>query len=438
MQNDIKIGSIVLSLMVRLCFLTTEAFGQIKYVGVNLASAEFGEGNLPGTYNQHYTYPTPAEVDYFVSKGMNVFRLPFRWERLQQAKLAAFNQAELARIESFVNYAASKNAYTILDPHNYARYYGDIIGSDQLPVVVFEDFWQRLAAHFKDNSYVIFGLMNEPHSMSMELWLADANAAISAIRSTGAANLILVPGNAWTGAHSWNANWYGTPNGIVMRNIVDPGNNYAFEVHQYLDDNSSGTSASCVSLTIGSSRLKDFTGWLRNYNKRGFLGEFGISVSEDCQAALDDMLTYVDENSDVWLGWSYWAAGPWWGDYMFSIEPRNGEDRPQMDILEKHMGNSSGNGDSNHDHPERFALDQNYPNPFNPGTTITYRLAKPVFVTLAIYNIDGQLVATLVRTQQERGCYSVSWHAVGVSSGIYFYHITAGEFSETKKCLIIQ
>ncbi|HIB99683.1 TPA: glycoside hydrolase family 5 protein, partial [Candidatus Poribacteria bacterium] len=47
----------------------------------------------------------------------------------------------------------------------------------------------------------------------------------------------------------------------------------------------------------------------------------------------------IDDNTDVWLGWTYWAAGPWWGDYMFSIEPKIGEDRPQMVILEKHIGN---------------------------------------------------------------------------------------------------
>ena len=79
--------------------------------------------------------------------------------------------------------------------------------------------------------------MNEPNEMPTELWRDDANAAISAIRATSATNLILVPGNAWTGAHSWNDNWYGTPNAIVMQTIVDPGNNYVIEVHQYLISN---------------------------------------------------------------------------------------------------------------------------------------------------------------------------------------------------------
>jgi hypothetical protein len=47
------------------------------------------------------------------------------------------------------------------------------------------------------------------------------------------------------------------------------------------------------------------------------------------------MLVYLNQNSDVWLGWAYWAAGPWWGNYRFSIEPSNGVDRPQTDVLQE-------------------------------------------------------------------------------------------------------
>ena len=61
------------------------------------------------------------------------------------------------------------------------------------------------------------------------------NGAIAAIRKAGASNLILVPGNGWTGASSWTQNWYGTTNATAMLNIKDPGNNFAFEAHQYLD-----------------------------------------------------------------------------------------------------------------------------------------------------------------------------------------------------------
>ena len=425
-------------------FSSTFARGQSKYFGVNLACGEFGS-SLPGTYNKDYTYPTRSEVDYFVEKGMNVFRLPFKWERLQYSAYAEFNSAELSRIKNFVDYAASKDAYTILDPHNYARYYDDIIGTEKLPVSVFEDFWRELSSHFKDNPYVIFGLMNEPYGMETELWLADANAAINAIRATGATNLILVPGNAYTGAHSWNSNWYGTPNGTVMKDIVDPLDNFAFEVHQYLDDNSSGTSESCVNATIGSSRLINFTSWLYAHNKRGFLGEFGTSDNDNCLAALDDMLEYIDDNSDVWLGWTYWAAGPWWGDYMFSIEPKNGQDRPQMAILEKHISDASIASKHPQFPVEKYCLSQNYPNPFNGSTQIEFEIFNAAHIELNVYNVSGHKIACLLCNELATGHHSILWNAQNswgeqLSSGIYFYALKYGddENSKVKRMLLIK
>ncbi len=310
--------------------------GQLR--GVNLAGADFGYDTLPGEFGTHYTYPTAEEVDYFVGTGMTVFRLPFLWERLQLSAYGEFNEDEIARIDEFVSYATESGASVVLDPHNSARYYGAVIGSDDLDVAVYTDLWSRLAERYQNNERVIFGIMNEPNDMETELWLKDANAAIAAIRDTGATNLVLVPGNAYTGAHSWNDDWYGTPNAQVMLGVVDPGNNMAYEVHQYLDQDSSGTSPECVSATVGSERLAGFTDWLNDNDARAFLGEFASGDNSTCLDALDDMLSYIDDNTDVWLGWSYWAAGPWWGDDMYEIESNDGLPAdPQMGVLQAHL-----------------------------------------------------------------------------------------------------
>jgi endoglucanase len=174
--------------------------------------------------------------------------------------------------------------------------------------------------------------------MPTEQWLSAANAAIAAIRSSGANNLVLVPGNGWTGAHSWSDSWYGSPNAQVMLGIVDPAKRHAYEVHQYLDGDSSGGSPSCVSQTIGVERLTAFTAWLRSHAKHGFLGEFAGGDNPTCHAAIDKMLAYLGDNRDVWSGWTWWAAGPWWGSYMFSIEPRgDGSDAPQMGWLTPYL-----------------------------------------------------------------------------------------------------
>ncbi|MBM7112483.1 glycoside hydrolase family 5 protein [Archangium primigenium] len=314
--------------------------GLLPYRGINLAGAEFGSA-LPGTHGTTYVYPDPAysnymTADYYIAQGMNTFRLPFKWERLQRTRNAAFDAAELTRLKTTVNRLTGKGTFVILDPHNYARYNGQVIGAG-VPNADFADFWKRLATEFKGNPQVLFGLMNEPYSMPTEQWLGAANAAIQAIRAAGAPQLILVPGNAWTGAHSWGGSWYGTPNATAMLGVQDPGNHYAFEAHQYLDGDSSGTQAGCVSATIGAQRMQGFTNWLRAHGKKGFLGEFAGGPDAVCLSALDNILGHLEANADVYLGWTYWAGGPWWGDYFYSLEPQGGTDTPQLGALSGHL-----------------------------------------------------------------------------------------------------
>ena len=85
-----------------------------------------------------------------------------------------------------------------------------------------------------------------------------------------------------------------------------------------------------------------------------------------------------------------------------------------------------------------FKLFQNYPNPFNPTTTIKYELSKESEVQLIIYNLLGEKVAELVNSLQKEGMYEVEWNANYFSSGIYFYSIKAGEFSNTKKLVLLR
>jgi len=93
--------------------------------------------------------------------------------------------------------------------------------------------------------------------------------------------------------------------------------------------------------------------------------------------------------------------------------------------------------------PTEFALDQNYPNPFNPNTTIKFALPVASEVELNIYNILGQKVKSLVGGHLEAGYYSLVWDGtnsggVAVASGVYFYRIKAGEFTQSKKMILIK
>jgi len=300
--------------------------------GVNLAVMEFTPGALPGVYGVDYRLPPFDEIVYYAGAAANfsTFRLPFLWERLQPVAYGALDAPYLANISAFVANATGAGAHVILDVHNYARYYGDVVGESSVNASALADLWGRLALLFGPNPRVLFGLMNEPNTMTTEAWLGDANAALAAIRAANASNLVLVPGNAWTGAHSWSQDWYGTANAVAMLNVSDPGANFAFEVHQYLDAGFSGNSATCVSATVGSEALANFTGWARAHGYRAFLGEYAGGNNSLCQAAVTDMLAYVCANADVYLGWTWWAGGPWWGAYRFTLEPTGETAAPQL------------------------------------------------------------------------------------------------------------
>ena len=88
--------------------------------------------------------------------------------------------------------------------------------------------------------------------------------------------------------------------------------------------------------------------------------------------------------------------------------------------------------------PKEYALSQNYPNPFNPVTRIDYQLPEKNHVALRIYNILGEVVATLVDREMDAGYYSVNWDAGNLASGIYFYRLNSGSFISTKKLILMK
>jgi predicted GH43/DUF377 family glycosyl hydrolase len=88
--------------------------------------------------------------------------------------------------------------------------------------------------------------------------------------------------------------------------------------------------------------------------------------------------------------------------------------------------------------PDAFALEQNFPNPFNPSTTIRYDLPNRAHVTLSIYNTVGQQVATLVNESQEAGSHAMRLDGRDLASGVYFYRLQAGEYTQTKKLVLLR
>ena len=88
--------------------------------------------------------------------------------------------------------------------------------------------------------------------------------------------------------------------------------------------------------------------------------------------------------------------------------------------------------------PEEFSLAQNYPNPFNPTTTITYNVPQATYVELAVYDILGNVVSTLVSSEQDAGTYKIDFDASDLGSGVYFYRMNTSTFSSVKKLVVLK
>jgi hypothetical protein len=88
--------------------------------------------------------------------------------------------------------------------------------------------------------------------------------------------------------------------------------------------------------------------------------------------------------------------------------------------------------------PEEFTLEQNYPNPFNPKTVVSCQLSAASWVRLVVYDVLGREVATLLHGLMEPGRYEVTFDGAGLSSGVYISRLTIGDFSQSRKMVLVR
>lgn len=304
-------------------------------MGVNLSGGEFTPDALPGVYNKNYIYPSAEEISAFEKIGMNTIRMPVLWERIQPELDQPLNALEMQRIDKVIADAKARHMKVIIDLHNYGQYRGEYIGSSQVPVRSFVNVWEQISQYYLHEPDVIFGLMNEPHKQEAALWADIDQQVINAIRNTGARQLILAPGTRWTGGHSWNKKGKSISNADALSALHDPANNLAIEIHQYFDANYSGKDSACPDANTGVNSLTGVTEWLRKTQHYGFLAEFGGSKEPVCLEAMRNTLSHMQKNSDVWKGWTYWAAGAWLGKYSYSIQ--SPDVHPQATVLKEFL-----------------------------------------------------------------------------------------------------
>ncbi|WP_328186247.1 glycoside hydrolase family 5 protein [Marinobacter sp. OP 3.4] len=308
--------------------------------GVNLSGAEFNSRKIPGRMFTDYTYPSPSDFQYFADKGANMIRLPIRWERIQHELQGELDGAELNQIRKAVANARNNGQCLLIDLHNYAAYEGEIIGEGRVTAEDLVDVWSRLAAELDDTDHVALGLMNEPYTLDLPDWAVVAQDTVAALRQQGVDHLIMVSGGRWSGVHEWFKQSAGSSNAAEFKDFEDPLDRSVLEVHQYLNEGYSGTRDDCLPPEHFDSMFRNISQWADENDQQLFMGEFGSPPREECLASLERLLELTN-NPIIWRGWAYWAAGAWWGDYFLTVHPKNGQDRPQMAILEDYFQNWS-------------------------------------------------------------------------------------------------
>lgn len=225
----------------------SQAFGPV---------AALGKGNSDGV----------GQMQHFVSQdGLNMFRLPTTWQfminsnnlngtavtNISPGALATSNgqlsQTNTAQYNQLVRACLATGSYCIIDIHNYARFEGQVIGQGGPTNAQFANLWSQIATMYRNESKVIFGIMNEPHDIpNLSMWADSVQAAVTAIRMAGATTqMILLPGTDFTHAQTFISN--GSAGNLSRVHNLDGSNmSLIFDVHQYLDSDDSGTHLECV------------------------------------------------------------------------------------------------------------------------------------------------------------------------------------------------
>ena len=305
----------------------------IDLVGINMSGAGFAPHVLPGKEGTNYFYPKKEHFQYYAERNIRLIRFPFIWERVQHELYKGMDTQQIRMLRETLDLAHEHGQKIILDMHNYGRYQNELIGSSKVSYEDFANIWRKLANTFKDHPALHgYDIMNEPHDTA-GLWPGAAQAAINAIREVDMQTLIFVEGERWSSAYHW-------PSVNPSFPLKDPADKIVYEGHLYFDRDFSGRYQSDdleVDPMLGVERARPFIEWLKEHGQKGFLGEYGIpDTSESMLVAMDNLLIYLNENC---VPSAYWAGGPGWGTYRLTVEPRDGKDRPQMEILQKNLAN---------------------------------------------------------------------------------------------------
>lgn len=301
-------------------------------LGVNEEGLEFGT-----------TVVRSAAAAYYALRGMNIARVPFSWPRLQPSVGGSLDSGYLSLLQQEASTFKSNGIDSILDNHSGPAYSGCVINQPTCPTTAqFASFWGLVATAFLSNPDVSFDLANEPAAFGSDYtgWAAVVQAAINAIRGTGATQKIFVEMN--NGSASCNGG--DGPAGTAFLTLTDSASNLVYECHNYFDSNNGGflNTAAYANQGQASTDLTSITAWALSNNVRLFFGEFGLSFTPsmytEMKVAYDIMAANQSNGTSAgWLGSTAWGGGQtppvgvWGNGYFFVMEPTIFDSNPVTD-----------------------------------------------------------------------------------------------------------
>jgi endoglucanase len=415
---------------------------------------------------------TQQLIDSIYAAGFRSVRIPVAWSYLMDTSTYTINAERMARVEEVIGYVLYNGMYAIINEHwdggwMQPTYAQQAYVNNRLRIM-----WEQIATYFRDyDSHLLFAGMNEvmvngnygsPTVEYRTVHNSFCQTFVNAVRSTGGCNVyryLLVQG--------FNTNIDYTYNYFVIP--TDPTEYRLFiEVHYYDPYNFTLNTGSSITQwgMYATDPLKTETWANESYADNQFqkmktkyinngygvvLGEYGAmsrtnlgspALNEEYARYRRYYMKYITRSLERHgLVPIYWDAGGT-GNFSSGIFYRSTGGKAYPDIINAMVDtNNVYLGVGEVDYPSRpvnYSLMQNFPNPFNPLTTISFDIPSRTFVSLKIFDLLGKEIASIVSEEMSTGTYSRQWNATNMPSGIYFYQLRAGSYTETKKLVLLR
>jgi endoglucanase len=308
-----------------------------QYRGVNISGAEGGKtqtgDKYPGQVWTDFYWPDESDLTPFLGAANGgdvgpaaIIRYPVKWERCVESLGGELRADATKALDKVIDLCEPTNTVLVIDIHNYNRFKDDqgtehlLSFEGEVKVSDYCDFVARLSARYADRTNVAICLMNEPHDLgtwdngdSSGVGLAKQyQQAVTASRDQGFTGMLFIGPSPWNKVSGLDD---GDEMGEELAKIVDPLNLTILDIHQYPDSGQEGNDSSIENddPEIIAKRIQPGTDWGRRHGKKCLLGEWGSPNGHPKSIELSEKtVKYLEDNSDVWIGFCSWASGDWW------------------------------------------------------------------------------------------------------------------------------